>query len=173
MLLLQPSEQSTILERIVYEKVYAFLRSSSFLNLAQTEFWECHFNTTWLLDFLDGIYKEKEHCIPKSEHNTAFAKLFMDFHLTTISIQYYWKSYEIISTSFQQEVPDKDVLFWRTGENHHFHIRCVVWLACTGVAYDWFVSFIIHSYDDVMMDYISQCVLGQLMTFYCADLLCA
>ncbi len=52
---------SKILERVIHEQVYAFLRNEDFFTECQSGFRKGHSTTTCLLDFLDGIYNDMEN----------------------------------------------------------------------------------------------------------------
>ena len=88
---------SKLTERVVHDQVYAFLRSNSFFNDAQSGFRKGHSTTTCLLDFLDGIYND-------IENGVVSGVLFLDLRKTL----YIWFSQPLYP-------PTKTKICWHDG----------------------------------------------------------
>ena len=73
---------SKLLEKVVHEQVYAFLRYKNFFSDNQSGFRKGHSTTTCLIDFLDGIYND-------IENGVVSGVLFLDLKKAFDSVEHY------------------------------------------------------------------------------------
>ncbi len=86
---------SKMLERVIHKQVYAFLRQEKFFTESQSGFRKGHSTTTYLLDFLDGIYND-------IENDMVSGVLFLDLKKAFDSVNHYFLLRKLRNTGLSE-----------------------------------------------------------------------